>query len=142
MFAVIKLKAALAALDFVERHPRFVRYCLRPVANAPGISRLLPVLPRAYMGATAFEIHDVDVDKGRIGIGGVDEVLFGSEIVEILHHVLGEAAWLPPSDHPICHIFAGLVAGHVSAISGERLEAREIACAAAGAEACVFEIDR
>ncbi len=240
MFTGIKLRVALAALDFAERHPRFVRYFLRPLANAPLLSGLLPVLPRAYMGATAFEIHDVDVEKGRISIGGVDEVLFGSEIVEILHHVLGEAAgeekerylyeigyqagfkeatyalekgrwapkilvplvtsaglidrvrcdnrmarfldhvenmvarlilneggwgriaefdyrsrpirvtllysqeaaWLPPSDQPVCHIFAGLVAGHVSAVSGERLEAREVACVAAGAEACVFEIDR
>lgn len=92
MFVGIKLRMALAALEFADRHSRFVRYFLRPVANAPLLSGLLPVLPRAYMGFTAFEIHDVDVEKGRIGIGGVDEVLFGSEIVEILHPVLGEVA--------------------------------------------------
>lgn len=55
MFAGIKLSIALTAMEFTQRHPRFVKYFLRPVANAPFISRLLPVLPRAYKGTDQAE---------------------------------------------------------------------------------------
>jgi predicted hydrocarbon binding protein len=75
-------------MSFLDRHPRFAKVFLRPIANAPVLSRRLPVLARAYMGATAFEIHDVDVDKGRIGIGGVDEIMWSSKFLELFHQVL------------------------------------------------------
>lgn len=231
---------AAPVMEFLERPPRLIKMCLRPIANAPWLSKRFQVLVRAYMGATAFEIHEVDVEKGRISIGDVDEVLFGSEIVKILSDVLArfgeeervkglyeigfqagyqeakfalekgfwapkllvplvtsaglidrvrsdrhmarffdqvetmvariilneggwgriesfdyqskpirvtllhspEVEWLGPADSPVCHIFAGLVAGHASAITGESLEAREVECAATGASRCVFEIDR
>ena len=81
----MKVRLLLAPLDFLEKHPLFVRLCLRPVANAPYLSKRLKVMIRAFMGSTAFEIHDVDVVNGRIGIGGVDEMLFGSEFIQILH---------------------------------------------------------
>ena len=84
-----KLKAVLALMDFSDKHPRLMRYGLRPIANAPGLSSRLPVMVRAYMGATSFDIHDVDVKNGRYGIGGVDEIMFGSELLRVLHEVLG-----------------------------------------------------
>jgi len=200
----------------------------------------MKVLPRAFLGATAFEIHDVDLNRGRIGIGGVEEILAGSKIIELLHTVLQErlgreeknralyelgvklctwevtqsleggrwapaslvplmrngrildevqrdpvtarffqgvmnkvsrlitdeggwghlefelssfplrvilshsqeAAWLGPSDEPVCHFYAGIVAGYAGTISGERLTAREVECKATGAPHCVFELLR
>jgi len=53
-----------------------------------------------------------------------------------------EAAWLGPSDRPVCHLYAGIVAGYTSAISGEELRAKEVECSAAGAPRCVFEVER
>ncbi|MEW5733335.1 MAG: V4R domain-containing protein [Thermodesulfobacteriota bacterium] len=85
----IKLRTLTGMIEFLERHPRMVRLLLKPVANAPVLSRMIPVLPRAYMGATAFEIHDVDRKKGRIGIGGVEEIMAGSKIIHLLHTTLG-----------------------------------------------------
>ena len=235
---MLKVKAAVALMDFSERHPRFVRCGLRPISNAPWISRKLKVMVRAYMGSSSFDIHDVDMKKGRIGVGGVDEIMFGSELLRVMHEVLGrmgpeekeralydigfitcyyeamdairkerwaprvfvplmtsggllervrqdplmaellskvlvtesriiiteggwgtveefdftseplravlsnsqEVDWLGPSDTPVCHYFAGGAAGHVSAITGEWFEGREVECAATGAPRCVFEM--
>ena len=86
---MFKVRLLLALLDFLEEHPLFVRVCLRPIANAPYLSKRLKVMIRAFMGSTAFEIHDVDVANGRISIGGVDEMLFGSEFIQILHEAFG-----------------------------------------------------
>ncbi|MBI9077782.1 MAG: 4-vinyl reductase [Desulfatibacillum sp.] len=236
----LQIRTLLGATEFLERHPLLVRAFLKPVANAPFISKRIMVLFRAYMGATAFEIHDVDLHKGRIGIGGVEEIMAGSKIIELLHHTLGEwlapadkertlyemgvklctwevsqalengkwapallvpliahakifdeirtdplvarffkktldmmsrlitdeggwgrlefnfdrdpmtvtlhhsqeAAWLAPSDSPVCHFYAGIVAGYASTISGETVHVKEVACKACGAEACVFELER
>ena len=235
---VTTLKAVLALMDFSDSHPRLIKYLARPIANAPVLSARLPVMVRAYMGATSFDIHDVDVENGRYGIGGVDEIMFGSELLRVLHLVLArmgpaeqeralydigfltgyyeakdavrkgrwaprvlvplitsagllervrsdptmaeflnkvlatesriiineggwgsveefdfsstplravlansqEAAWMGPSDSPVCHYFAGGAAGHASAITGEFFEGREVECAAAGARRCVFEM--
>ena len=237
---VIQTKSLLYATEFLEKHPLLVKTILKPVANAPFISSKLMVLVRAYMGATAFEIHDVDLQKGRIAIGGVEEIMAGSKIVELLHHTLGdwlapadknrtlyemgvklctwevsqalengqwapallvpliahakifdhiktdplmarfftktmdmmsrlitdeggwgrlefgfdqdpmtvtlhhsqEAAWLTPSEVPVCHFYAGIVAGYASTISGETIHVKEKACKACGAPACVFELER
>ena len=198
------------------------------------------VLPRAFMGATAFEIHDVDREAGRIGIGGVEEIMAGAKIIDLLHSTLSEAVgrsrknellydfgcklcrwevtqaldngqwapevlrplifnsrvldevqdnprfarffqrvvsmmsrlitdeggwghldfdfssfplrvvlsnsqearWLGPADEPVCHFYAGIVAGYASTISGEDLVATEVECAATGAPQCVFEVER
>lgn len=235
---MLKLRVAVALMQFSEDHPRFARTLLRPIANAPWLRRRLPVMARAYMGATSFDIHDVDLARGRIGIGGVDEIMFGSELLAVLHEVLGrqgeqerrralydvgfvtgyyeamdairrgrwapkvfvplmtsggllervrrdplmarfldkvlytesriiiseggwgvverfdygtdtltvvlahsqEADWMGPGAQPLCHYFAGGAAGHVSAITGEWFEGREIECAGAGAAHCVFEM--
>ena len=51
-----------------------------------------------------------------------------------------EAAWLGRSDKPVCKLYAGIVAGYASTITGEKVNAREVACAAMGAPECVFEI--
>jgi len=236
----VQVKVLLFAMDLLERHPLLVTAVLRPVSRVPFISRRMMVLPRALMGQSAFEIHDVDLANGRIRIGGVEEIMFGCKIVEQMHAVLAsrlgeeeknevlyelgynlcrwevstalesgrwapgvlvplisnstilddvrtdaelarffgkvldtvsriitdeggwghldfevqsrpmrvylsnsqEAAWLGPSDKPVCHLYAGIVAGYASAISGEELQAREVECSAAGARRCVFEVDR
>ncbi len=241
MLKKVQLGVLLSAMEFLEAHPLLVRIFLRPVSRLPLLSRKLMVLPRAFMGSTAFEIHDVDLARGRIGIGGVEEIMFGAKIAEQLHLVLEkrlgdegtaealyelgynlcrwevatalgggkwaprllvplianstiiddvrsdpvlarffikvmnmvsrlitdeggwghldfdgvagspmrvvlhnsqEASWLKPSDGPVCHLYAGIVAGYTSAISGEELRAREVECLAAGAPHCVFEIKR
>jgi len=86
---LLKLKAVVALMDFSQGHPRLMRYGFRWIANLPRLSDRLPVMVRAYMGADSFDIHDVDVARGRIGIGGVDEIMFGSELLRVLHQVLG-----------------------------------------------------
>jgi hypothetical protein len=240
MIKKAQLKVLLSGMEFLEKHPGFVRFFLRPLSRAPFISKRLMVLFKAFAGNTAFEMHYVDLERGRIGIGGVEEILFGSKVIEQLHKVLEkrlseeetgealyevgynlcrwevstaldsgqwapgvlvplirnstivddmrsdpllarffvkvmgmvsrlitdeggwghldfeveskplrvilagsqEAAWLGPTDRPVCHLYAGIVAGYASAISGEELFAREVECRAMGAPACVFEIER
>jgi hypothetical protein len=53
-----------------------------------------------------------------------------------------EARWLGKSDKPVCHFYAGIVAGYTSTIAGEPFESREVACKAAGADKCIFELTR
>ncbi len=233
----LKYSVPAAAMEFLEAHP-VAAWFLRPVARS-GLSARLGVLARAYMGASAFDLHDVDVRGGRIGIGGVDEIMFGSKFIGVLHEVLAEeldeegkkralfeagrrtahwevstalysgdwapralvpliarpgildevrsdpdvarlfnqtmkmvarlisneggwgtlkmdastspitvtltnsqeVKWVGESDGPVCHFSAGVFSGYTSAISGEELTAREVACAATGAPACVFEVE-
>ncbi|OGO06240.1 MAG: 4-vinyl reductase [Chloroflexi bacterium RBG_13_56_8b] len=240
MLKKIQVKVLLFGMETLEKHPLFARLVLRPLSKAPFLKKKLMVLIKAFMGATAFEIHDVDLKRGRIGIGGVEEIIFGSKIIEQLHKVLEsrlsedeknqalyelgynlcrwevstaleggqwapgilvplianstivddvrsdphlarfflkvmgmisrlitdeggwghlefelqskplrvllsnsqEAAWLGPSEKPVCHLYAGIVAGYTSAISGEELHAREVSCKAMGEPCCTFEIDR
>jgi len=78
------------AMDFADKHPRLVKTLLRPLANAPLLGERMMVFPRAFMGATAFEIHDVDLQSGRIGIGGVEEIMAGAKIIHLLHTTLAE----------------------------------------------------
>ena len=233
-----KVAGLTRMMEFLGNHPRLVKTFLRPLANAPILSKKMLVLIRAHMGATAFEIHDVDLGRGRIGIGGVEEIMFGAKIIHLLHTVLAsrlgeeeknkalyeigvklctwevtqalesgrwapkvlaplifnaeifsqvkedpamrrffksvidmmsrlitdeggwghlefdlgsdpvrillsnsqEAAWLGASDKPVCHLYAGIVAGYSSTLTGEKWDAREVECAAMGAPRCVFEI--
>jgi predicted hydrocarbon binding protein len=74
------------------------------------------------------------------GWGSVEEFDFSSEPVRAVLANSQEVAWMGPSDGPVCHYFAGGAAGHVSAITGEFFEGREVECAAAGAPRCVFEM--
>lgn len=236
--STLKYSVPAGAMEFLEAHPLATRL-LRPLARSRLTARL-GVLARAYMGATAFDLHSVDLESGRIGIGGVDEIMFGSKFIGVLHEVLGEEMgqegktralfeagrrcahwevstalyggrwapralvpliarpgiidevrtdpdvarlfnqtmkmvarlisneggwgaleidassspitvtlrdsqevnWVGESDRPVCHFSAGVFSGYTSAISGEELTAREVTCAATGAPACVFEIDR
>lgn len=236
----VQVRLLIQVMELLERHHRLVRLVFRPLANAPVLSRRIPVLVRAYMGATALEIHDVDYENGRIGIGGVEEIMAGSKIIELLHTVLAkklgeeeknkalyelglnlckwevsqalehgrwapgilvplivnreildeiqtdplmgrffekimkmmsrlitdeggwghlefdlssfplkvlltnsqEARWLGKSDKPVCHFYAGIVAGYAGTLSGEDIEAREVDCKAMGAPRCVFELIR
>jgi len=84
----LQVRCLTLAMEFYENHPLAVKALLRPVATAPFLSKKMMVFPRAFMGATAFEIHDVDLEKGRIGIGGVEEIMAGSKIIHLLHAVL------------------------------------------------------
>lgn len=86
----IQISLMLPVMEFLERNPLLVNTFLRPFANIPLISQRMPVLLRAFMGATAFEIHDVDLHRGRIGIGGVEEIMAGAKIIELLHTTFGE----------------------------------------------------
>jgi len=86
----IQMRILTRLMEFLGRHPLMAKIFLRPIANAPFISKRLMVLSRAFMGATAFEIHDVDMENGRIGIGGVEEIMTGSKIIYLLHTVLAE----------------------------------------------------
>ena len=235
----LQIKTLLGMMDFLEKHPLLVRILLRPWTKIPGLSKKMMVLPRAYMGATAFEIHDVDLKNGRIGIGGVEEIMAGAKIIHLLHTTLTgrmseaekqktlydmgvtlctwevtqaltggrwapsfltpliansrildevrtdplmarffqktmnmmsrlitdeggwghlefdlssdpmrvslfnsqEARWLGPSDQPVCHFYAGIVAGYAGTISGKAITVREVDCRAMGADRCVFELD-
>lgn len=234
----LQIKIITRAIDLLEKHPTLVKLFLRPIANAPIISKKMMVLPRAYMGATAFEIHDVDLKNGRIGIGGVEEIMAGSKIIELLHTILAdrlgedeknkalyemgqklctwevtqalehgkwapaklvplmahskildeiqtdpvmarffqktmnmmsrlitdeggwgklnfdfsstpmrvvlansqEAKWMGKSDKPVCHFYAGIVSGYAGTITGKKIDVKEVACKAAGASKCVFEL--
>jgi uncharacterized protein len=235
-----KIQFLLAVMNTLEKHPVLVKLFLKPIANAPILSKRLQVLIRAFMGATAFEIHDVDSKNGRISIGGVEEIMAGSVIIKLLHTVLAEklgeeeknrtlynlgvalctwevsqsltqgrwvprvlvplivnskiidevqqdplmalffnktmnmvsrlitdeggwghldfdfstlplkvmltnsqeARWLQGAQGPVCHFYAGIVAGYASTISGEKLHVEEVACRAAGAPKCVFHVHR
>jgi uncharacterized protein len=235
-----KVQFLLAGMNLLDKLRVPIKIFLKPIANAPFISKQMKVLVRAYMGATAFDIHDVDMKKGRISIGGVEEIMAGSKIIELLHTVLAaklgekeknktlyeiginlckwevsqslaggrwvpaplvplivnseiidevqreplmarffgksmdmvsrlitdeggwghldfdfsslpmkvtlsnsqEAQWLPGSSKPVCHFYAGIVAGYASAISGEEMLAREVECRAMGAPRCVFHVSR
>lgn len=240
MIKRLQVKVLLAVMDLSGRHATLVGALSWPLLVIPFIRNRLMVLPRAFMGQTAFEIHDVDMERGRIGIGGVEEIMFGSKVVEQMHLVLEkrlgrdgtrealyelgqnlckwevstalgggrwapgplvplmhnstivddvrsdpalerfflkimdtvsrlitdeggwghldfdiarspmrvtlsnsqEAEWLGPSEEPVCHLYAGIVSGYTSAITGEELQAREVRCRAMGAPNCVFEVDR
>jgi uncharacterized protein len=233
-----QIKAMTLAMEFLEGRPFLITPLLRILANAPYLSKKLGVLPRGFMGATAFEIHDVDMENGRIGVGGVEEIMAGSKIIHLLHTIFGErmgedeknealyemgtklckwevsqalenerwapavltplifngkildeiqddplmmrffqcvmkmmsriitdeggwghldfdfsskplkviltnsqeAKWLGPSDHPVCHFYAGIVAGYASTISGRPFDSKEVACKAKGDPHCVFEL--
>lgn len=50
------------------------------------------------------------------------------------------AAALGGSDDPVCHLYAGLLAGAVSHLAREERHAVEIACQALGDERCLFVI--
>jgi uncharacterized protein len=85
----VQVRALLVVMDLLDGHPRLVRLVLRPLTRLPFVASRMMVLPRALTGGTAFEIHDVDLARGRISIGGVEEIMFGSKVVEQMHHVLG-----------------------------------------------------
>ncbi len=234
----LRIKVLTWLMEYLGRRPFLMTTLLRPLANAPILSDKMMVLPRAFMGASAFEVHDVDTQNGRIGIGGVEEIMAGSKIIHLLHATMAkrmgeaeksqalyemgealcqwevgqalehgrwapsilvplifngqildeiqddplmlrffqcvmnmmsrlitdeggwghldfdfsspplkvmltnsqEAKWLGPSEAPVCHFYAGIVAGYANAISGKTFESREVACKAQGAPQCVFEL--
>ena len=49
------------------------------------------------------------------------------------------AAGFGPSTHPVCMPIIGMVGAVTSIVAGKPMHAREIACAAMGAEQCLFE---
>ncbi|MBN1771805.1 MAG: 4-vinyl reductase [Deltaproteobacteria bacterium] len=103
-----------AVLGFLEEHPRFVRTLLRPAAVAPWLGPRLMVLPRAFLGATAFEIHDVNLHSGRIGIGGVEEILTGSKLIHLLHTTLASRVGEAEKDRALYELGESLCRWEVS----------------------------
>jgi bacteriochlorophyll 4-vinyl reductase len=104
-------------LDEVQRDPRMARF-FQHVMNK--VSRLI-------------------TDEG--GWGHLEFEL-SSFPLRVLLSNSQEAAWLGPSEKPVCHFYAGIVSGYASTISGEDLRAREVSCRATGAPHCVFELVR
>lgn len=90
-----QLRLAVRLLDALEARPTLRRWLGRAVAAAPG-SRRLPNSVRAFLGQTAFDLHDVDLARGEIGLFGVREVLFSAHWIGLLHEELGAA--LGPDD--------------------------------------------
>ncbi len=45
------------------------------------------------------------------------------------------------SRKPVCHPLAGYIAGFLEAAWGKKVKVKEVACAASGAEACLFEVE-
>ena len=110
------------------------------IANSTIIDdvRTDPALAR-FFGKVMSNVSRLITDEG--GWGHLDFDVESSPMRVYLSNSQ-EADWLGPADRPVCHLYAGIVAGYTSAISGEELSAREVECAAMGASKCVFEIDR
>ena len=51
-----------------------------------------------------------------------------------------EARWLGTSLAPVCHFYAGIVAGYAGTISGRPIRVKEVACSSMGAKKCVFHL--
>jgi len=107
---MIPVRALSGGMSLLGRHPHLTRLLLRPVAMAPILRRRLPVLARATFGCTAFEVHDVDVDKGRIGIGGVDEIMWSSRFLDLFHEVLAQGMGEEAKDRALYEV--GKRGGH------------------------------
>ena len=121
------------------------------VEIGPGLGALTePLLERLD------HLHVVEIDRDivarlarsypperlRIHAGDALEFDFASNPMKVMLTNSQEARWMGKSDKPVCWYFTGIVAGYGSAISGEALTAREVACAATGAPKCVFELIR
>jgi uncharacterized protein len=76
--------------DFLGKHPLLVEKVLRRIANLPLSRKYLKVIVRAFMGATAFDCHLVDVEKGRVNFSGVEEIIMPAVMVKIQRQVLAE----------------------------------------------------
>jgi predicted hydrocarbon binding protein len=85
-----RIRAMTTVMELLSKKPPVIKRLLRTAASAPVLKSRLPVLPRAFMGLTAFELHTVDMKKGRISIGGVEEIMAGSKIIHLLHTTLAE----------------------------------------------------
>lgn len=65
---------------------------------------------------------------------------FSSDPMTVFLHNSQEARWLGPSDTPVCHFYAGIVAGYAGTISGKTINVTEVECRATGAQKCVFHL--
>ena len=77
-------------LDLLEGRPGLRRWLGRAVGVMPG-SRRLPNSLRAFLGQRAFDLHDVDLARGEIGLFGVREVQFSAHWIGLLHEELAGA---------------------------------------------------
>lgn len=85
-----QLTVAVRVLDALEARPRLRQWLGRVLTAAPG-SRRLPNSVRAFLGQRAFDLHDVDLVRGEIGLFGVREVLFSAHWIGLLHEELDAA---------------------------------------------------
>jgi predicted hydrocarbon binding protein len=97
-----------------------------------------PVLARFFLKVME-TVSRLITDEG--GWGHLDFEV-GSSPMRVTLSNSQEAGWLGPSERPVCHLYAGIVSGYTTAITGELLQAREVECKAMGAPKCVFEVER
>src|SRR5882672_5347091 len=90
-----ELDVLLPVLDCLESRPRLKDFFARTVVASP-LGALLPFVHRGMLGMKAFDLHDIDRDKGEIIFGGVREVIFGAGWLKLFHQeiaaVIGEEA--------------------------------------------------
>ena len=77
------------------------------------------------------------INEGGWGVSSFD---LDSTPMRIALENSQEAAWLGPSNKPVCAISAGVCAGYTSRLLGQDLDAHEVECRAMGHPKCVFEI--
>ena len=71
-------------IKVLTRFRIITRFVFFPVLKIPFFRKRMSIVTQAVLGATAFEIHDVDRKEGRIGIGDVDETMWSSKIFPVL----------------------------------------------------------
>jgi uncharacterized protein len=92
-----QLRVAVRVLDALEARPRVRRWLGRALTATPW-SRRLPNGVRAFLGQRAFDLHDVDLARGEIGLFGVREVLFSAHWIGLLHDELDAAVGAADKD--------------------------------------------
>lgn len=84
-----ELDVVLPVLDLVEKNP-VARDAVRRLVSTRAGARL-PFIHRALLGMRAFDLHDVDAERGEIGFGGVREVIFGAGWLKLFHKEIAAA---------------------------------------------------
>lgn len=96
---------------------------------------------RAYvdMGGTGSKLLDVIAATAPELGWGIWQFNIGADRFTLSVRNSPFAAGFGPSDHPVCAPIIGMFGAVTSIVAGKPMQAREIACAAMGAEYCQFE---
>jgi uncharacterized protein len=79
-----QVKILVRLTDFLEDYPWLVQNVLRHIANAPVVRRYLWIVIRGFMGASAFDCHEVDVTNATVSFSGTKETFYPSCIMRIM----------------------------------------------------------